>query len=523
MGFGCLEQMKNAQSTNVTSKAAVQPSQQDRPSLLADIKQSPKVAGYCLALTSGILLYGYDLAIVANVSSMPEFQRDFGRQLDGHLIIPSLWMGLWNIANPIGGLFGALTGGYLQDRLGRRSTLAFASIISATGVAIAYSSNLPTDITSRRSVFFTAKLVLGYAVNMLMCTTQTYMSEILSPTLRGPLLAFFPLFTLLGQLLASIVVYTSLHHIGPRSYLTCFISEWPFSALPLLTSLLLPESPTWLIRKNRITAARHAQHRLDPRHTNPETTLSTLHSSIHHETPQDNPSYLDCWLGTHRRRTTIVLYASLIPQLFGLTLISKSSYFLQTINLDAENSLLILEIGIALGLVANITSIWTLSRFDRVTLLTAGFATSTTLWTGMGIWGCFQGAVTGWWSAVTIMLIVACCGATAWPASYAVGAETSALALRARSQGLGWVVNGVSNGVFGLVLPYVFNPDQGALGARTGFVYAGLGVVGLVVTWWIVPEMKDRSPVEIDRLFELRVPARRFKSWVLVGGHNAAF
>ncbi|GMG04590.1 unnamed protein product [Aspergillus oryzae] len=50
------------------------PLPQRKISVLEDIKRSPKVAGYCLALTSGIILYGYDLAIVSNVSSMPEFQ-----------------------------------------------------------------------------------------------------------------------------------------------------------------------------------------------------------------------------------------------------------------------------------------------------------------------------------------------------------------------------------------------------------------------------------------------------------------
>lgn len=45
-----------------------------KTSLIADLKQSPKVAAYCLALTTGILLYGYDLVIVGNVSSMPNFQ-----------------------------------------------------------------------------------------------------------------------------------------------------------------------------------------------------------------------------------------------------------------------------------------------------------------------------------------------------------------------------------------------------------------------------------------------------------------
>lgn len=112
-----------------------------------------------------------------------------------------------------------------------------------------------------------------------------------------------------------------------------------------------------------------------------------------------------------------------------------------------------------------------------------------------------------------MMLVITFCGASCWPASYVVGAETSSLTLRAKSQGLGWLINGLSNGVFGLVLPYIFNPDEGALRAKTGFVYTGFCLLGLVATWYIVPEMKNRTPMEIDHMFELGLSARQFKGW----------
>ncbi|KAL4891493.1 MFS general substrate transporter [Aspergillus ambiguus] len=497
-----------------------------KTSLIRDLKQSPKIAAYCLALTTGILLYGYDLVIVGNVSSMPNFQRDFGRELDGHLIIPSLWLGLWNVANPIGGIFGAITSGFVQDRAGRRLALAVASIVSAAGVAVAYVSNLPARILTRRAVFFVAKFVQGYAVQMIMSSIQTYMSEILPPTLRGPILAFFPLFTLLGQLVGSVVVFTSLDLPGASGYLKCFISEWPFSALPLIVAFFLPESPTYLVRKNRIDAARTAQRRLDTVRADSDATIEQLKLSIrleHQETEggwRKADSYVQCFRGVNRRRTLIVLFANLIPQLFGLTLLAKASYFLQMVGMDATNSLLFLQVGIALGLIANIVSMWTLARFGRVPLILFGLGITTILWTGMGILGCFEGIVTVWWSAVTMMVVITVCGASAWPASYVVGAETSSLTLRAKSQGLGWLINGLSNGVFGLVLPYIFNPDEGALRAKTGFVYTGLCLLGLITTWFVVPEMKNRPPMEIDHLFELGLPARQFKSWQVSEGQG---
>ncbi|GJP95316.1 hypothetical protein AlacWU_08215 [Aspergillus niger] len=157
---------------------------------------------------------------MGNVSAMLEFQRDFGRRLNRALIIPSLRLSLWDVASP----------------------LAFAAFLSAAAVAVAYVSCVPDGIDARRAVFLTAKLVQGLAVHMITGTTQTYMFEILPPVLRGPMLAFFPIFILLGQLMGSVVVYKALDIAGSRGYKNCFISQWPFSALPLVVQLSSPKA-----------------------------------------------------------------------------------------------------------------------------------------------------------------------------------------------------------------------------------------------------------------------------------------
>ena len=112
-----------------------------------------------------------------------------------------------------------------------------------------------------------------------------------------------------------------------------------------------------------------------------------------------------------------------------------------------------------------------------------------------------------------MMLTIIVCGLVVWPASFAVAAETSSLQLRAKTQGIGWMVSAFSSAVSGIALPYIFNPDAGDLRGKTGFVYAGTCLIGAVVSWAIVPEMKGRTTRDIDRMFELRIPARRFKEW----------
>jgi hypothetical protein len=100
--------------------------------------------------------------------------------------------------------------------------------------------------------------------------------------------------------------------------------------------------------------------------------------------------------------------------------------------------------------------------------------------------------------------------------------ETSSLRLRSKTQALGIVANSVFTVLMSVSLPYIFNPDAGNLGGKTGFVYLGLCSVGAIGTWLWLPEMKDRSPAEIDRMFALKLSSRKFESWYMVNDERAA-
>ncbi|KAJ5110484.1 hypothetical protein N7532_001019 [Penicillium argentinense] len=489
------------------------PSQGHVP-LWQSLKKWPRVVGYNLALSSAILLYGYDLVIVGTVSAMPAFQYRFGMELGGKYIIPSEWLSLWNAASPIGMMIGSLMGGYYQDRGGRRLALATGSFLSAIAVAMCYVADLPDDIESRRGLFFAGKLFQGLCIGILLCVVQTYMSEVLPVVLRGPIIAFLPIFTLLGQLIGSIVVYTSLKHKGSQSYRICFASQWPFSAVPLVLSAILPESPTWLVRRGRTEKALKMQRKLDTAEMNSEQIISDLQISIRaEEEERGTHNYMDCFRGIHAWRTFIVAFASALPQLFGLQLLANASYFMQIVGMSATNSLIFLILGIGLGLIANVVSLWSLNAFGRRFLILLTLAVATVLWLAMGIAGCFTGIVTIWYTAVTMMIITMVCGLGIWPASHVVAAEASSLQLRAKTQGIGWFTSGITTGVFSIILPYMYNADSGNLRGKTGFVMAGFAAVGFLASWFSIPEMKGRSPMEIDRMFGLKLSTRAFRRW----------
>lgn len=66
-----------------------------------------------------------------------------------------------------------------------------------------------------------------------------------------------------------------------------------------------------------------------------------------------------------------------------------------------------------------------------------------------------------------------------------------------------------------VVVPYMFNQDQGDWGGKIGWVYAGMGLIALVLVFLEIPETKARSFPELDSLFLKKVPTRSFKTRIV--------
>jgi SP family general alpha glucoside:H+ symporter-like MFS transporter len=58
----------------------------------------------------------------------------------------------------------------------------------------------------------------------------------------------------------------------------------------------------------------------------------------------------------------------------------------------------------------------------------------------------------------------------------------------------------------------MLNPTAWGWGAKAGFFWAGTSVLGILWSWWRLPEPKGRTFGELDELFERKVPARNFRT-----------
>lgn len=70
----------------------------------------------------------------------------------------------------------------------------------------------------------------------------------------------------------------------------------------------------------------------------------------------------------------------------------------------------------------------------------------------------------------------------------------------------------ISGIVTNLITPRMLNPTAWAWGAKAGFFWAGTAVVGLVWSWFRLPETKGRTFAQIDDLFRRGTGARGFKA-----------
>jgi SP family general alpha glucoside:H+ symporter-like MFS transporter len=71
--------------------------------------------------------------------------------------------------------------------------------------------------------------------------------------------------------------------------------------------------------------------------------------------------------------------------------------------------------------------------------------------------------------------------------------------------------------VTNIITPRMLNPTAWGWGAKAGFFWAGTALLGIGWSWFRLPEPKGRGYGDLDELFHRKVPARRFKGFVLEG------
>jgi MFS transporter, SP family, general alpha glucoside:H+ symporter len=99
---------------------------------------------------------------------------------------------------------------------------------------------------------------------------------------------------------------------------------------------------------------------------------------------------------------------------------------------------------------------------------------------------------------------------TIGPIVYTVVTEIPSNNLRTKSVVLARALYNVNALVFGQLVPHMVQRVSWNWGAKSGFFYGGLMLVGLIWAYFRLPETKNRTFAEVDILFKNKVKARDF-------------
>ena len=151
----------------------------------------------------------------------------------------------------LGSLFGALIVSIPMHYCGRKAALVGHYTLFIAGfLLIGF-----TYFARHKSMIYVGRCLTGFAAGCTTPASQIYLSECSSPRIRGRLGSFTASSLALGIL--------AIYIIG--AFVQWYVLAWVFGVLPivfLIWTILMPETPVWLLMHDREDQARQSLQRL---------------------------------------------------------------------------------------------------------------------------------------------------------------------------------------------------------------------------------------------------------------------
>lgn len=385
-------------------------------------------------------------------------------------------------------------------------------------------------LTGFIAIFFTAPNVNALLAAEILCgvpwgvfqtLTITYASEVCPVALRGYLTTYVNFCWGLGQLIGIGVIKSMLNRNDEWAYRIPYALQWIWP-VPLFVGILLaPESPWWLVRKNRAEDAKKSLLRLtsvsrESDFNADETIAMMVHTTALEQKITRGTSYLDCFRGTDLRRTEIVCMVWAIQNLSGNTFSNYSTYFLEQAGLPTSNAYAFAMGQYGINMVG-VFGAWFLMTLGigRRSLYLFGLCGLFIMLFVMGFLGLVpeSGREKASMATGCLMLIWALFyQLSVGTVCYSLVAELSTRRLQIKTVVLGRSLFNVAAIITNILTPYMLNPGAWDWGNFAGFFWAGLCFCCIVYTYFRLPEPQGRSFAELDLLFERRISARKFSS-----------
>ncbi len=207
----------------------------------------------CLVGAFGGLLFGYDWVVIGGAK--PFYEAYFG------IADSASAQGLAMTIALVGCMVGAMTVGWLADRIGRKKLLTISSLVFLT-------SSFATGAVSTFDAFLIARFFGGVGIGLASGLSPMYIAEVAPADIRGRMVSLNQMMIVFGILAAQIVNWLIAQPMAAgiteaeiaASWNGQMAWRWMFwvpmipATLFLVFSFFIPESPRWLALRNQKAA-----------------------------------------------------------------------------------------------------------------------------------------------------------------------------------------------------------------------------------------------------------------------------
>lgn len=206
--------------------------------------------GISLVSAMGGLLFGYDWVVIGGAK--PFYERFFD-------IASSANLQAWAMSSAlIGCVIGAVVSGVVSDRFGRKWPLLLSALLFSV-------ASLGTGLANTYFFFIVFRLIGGVGIGLASALSPMYIAEVAPSHLRGRFVSLNQMTIVIGILAAQVINLLIAEDV-PVGVSDEFIRaswngqvgwRWMFyacavpSVIFLLLTLILPESPRWLIKAGK--------------------------------------------------------------------------------------------------------------------------------------------------------------------------------------------------------------------------------------------------------------------------------
>uniref|UniRef100_A0A8C3RA24 Solute carrier family 2, facilitated glucose transporter member 5 n=1 Tax=Cyanoderma ruficeps TaxID=181631 RepID=A0A8C3RA24_9PASS len=447
--------------------------------------------------------YGYNVSVI---NSPAPYMQDFynktyldrtGVPMDGNFqtLLWSLTVSMF----PLGGLFGSLMVWPMVNNCGRKGTLLINNLFSMAAAVLMGTSELAKTF----EVIILSRVVMGIFAGLASNVVPMFLGEMSPKNLRGAIGVVPQLFITIGILSAQILGLSSILGNAKGWPVLLGLTGIP-SLIQLLTLPFFPESPRYLlIQKGNEEQARRALQRLRGRE-DVDDEIQEMYQEDRSEKEEGQFSVLSLFTFKGLRWQLI----SIIVMMAGQQLSGVNGVFYYADRIFesagvASSSIQYVTVSIgAINVVMTLLAVFIVESLGRRILLLAGFLLCSASCAILTLALNLQNTVS-WMSYLSIVCVIAyIIGHAIGPSPIPAVMITEMFLQSSRPAAfmVGGSVHWLSNFTVGLVFLYM----EAGLGPYSFLIFCAICVATMLYIFFVVPETKNKTFMEINRIMAKR-------------------